>query len=103
MTEVLRCPTCGQECREDEGRARLVKELKGLLLEAAWGNLGTLKEVADALVNVHLTHQQRLVRLVHALLEAVDRYPHEDGRNEAARAWVKKVLAADPDARFPMV
>lgn len=80
-----------------------VRALKNALEDAAWGNIGPVNVVADALVRTHLTHQQRVVAFIHEILRAVDRHPRQDGRNEDAKAWVKRVLETVPEPYFPVI
>jgi hypothetical protein len=85
-------------------REQLVKLMRDLISVAMGGTEKQDEFIMLAIRGTHNTEKQRLFKLIHRLIKARaedDRFI--DGRNEAAVAWAKKVVAADPDAYFPFI
>jgi hypothetical protein len=85
----------------DISECELVRAIVDLAMEGADGQQIFIQHL---LYGTHNTEQQRVFKFIHRLIKAMaekDRFI--DGRNEAAAAWAKKMLAADPDAYFPFI
>lgn len=80
-----------------------MNQLRDLLERASWSSGEEINRIAKAQVNVHLTHQQRLARLLHAMILAIHEFPYKDGRNEAAKGWAAKVIEASDGVCFPLI
>lgn len=62
-----------------------------------------MQEAAKAIVNIHLTNQQRLGQFVSFLIDAIHEYKFEDLRNEDTKAWVAQIKASVPPGYFPLI
>lgn len=80
-----------------------MNQLRTLLERASWSPAEEINRIAKAQINVHLTHQQRLARLLHAFVLAIHEYPYTDDRNKAAKTWAARIVEATDGIYFPMI
>lgn len=62
-----------------------------------------MQEAAQAIIRMHLTHQNRLGQFLHYLVESMNNYPYEDLRNEGVKTWCRDIMRSVPPGFFPFI
>jgi hypothetical protein len=84
-------------------KVKLMADLRSFMVQS---NKEDKDEFCASLVNVHLTHQQKIGAFSHSLLKALRKYPNTDLRNKATKNWAKYCIDGHIDGDdwyFPFI